>query len=150
MKRNTLMLLGLVLATGLIAAGCGDDDESSDTGTDEATASLTKEEYLAKGNKICEDGDAELQQAPGADPADAAAFESFVNDTFVPNVQGQIDDLREGIPEADADEVNQILDEAELALQDVKEDPSSIAQQQDPFTDISKKLHEYGLTSCAN
>ena len=54
-----------MLALGLIAAGCGDDDdESSDTGTDAVTAAaLTKEEYLAQGNQICKQGNAETDAA---------------------------------------------------------------------------------------
>jgi hypothetical protein len=145
MKRNALWLLALVLAMGLLAAGCGGDDDDGDSDSE----ALTKEEYLAQGNEICEAGDAELNQAQ-VDFNDPAALEGFVNDTFVPNVQGQIDDLREGIPEDDADEVNQILDEAELALQDVKEDPTLITGDGGPFADISAQLHEYGLTSCAS
>ena len=98
------------MAMGLIAAGCGGDD-------DDGGDALTKEEYVAQGNEICEDGNAELEQSADFDFSDPAALEAFVTDTFVPNIQGQIDDLREGIPEDDEDEVNEILDEAELALQ---------------------------------
>jgi len=142
MKRNALLLLGLVLATGLIAAGCGGDD-------DDGGDALTKEEYLAQGNANCEAEDAKLNQAG---PESEAELPAFIEDTFVPNIQGQIDYLRDGIPEGDEDQVNQILDETELALQDIKEDPSLAGPgaTEDPFADPTRQLHQYGLTSCGS
>ena len=56
MKRNAILLLAGGARLGLIAAGCGgNDDESSDTGTDSTTA-LTKAEFLKQGNAICQQG----------------------------------------------------------------------------------------------
>jgi hypothetical protein len=148
MKRNAMLLAAGAIAAGLIAAGCGgNDDSSSDTGTD--AAALTKEEYLAQGNAICAQGNAELQQAGGADPANAAAFDAFVADTFVPNVQGQIDQLREGIPEGDEDTVNGFLDDAETILDEVEADPASIQGESDPFAEVNTQLEAYGLTACS-
>ena len=75
-----MILLAGLLATGLIAAGCGGDDD--DDGGDGGEA-LTKEEFLTEGNAICEEGNAELQQAstelqggPGSPGLDA-----FITDT---------------------------------------------------------------------
>jgi hypothetical protein len=152
MKRNGIWLIALVMAMGLIAGGCGDDD---DDGGDDGAEALTKEEYLAQGNQICKQGEAELDAVAdetfsGGEP-DQATLEAFVNDALIPNVQGQIDQLRDlGIPEADEEQVTQILDEAELALQDIKEDPSLAAGQggEDPFAEVNTKLDEYGLTAC--
>jgi hypothetical protein len=149
MKRNAMLALALALATGSIAAGCGGDDD------DDGGDSLTKEEFVAQGNEICTEGNADIEA--GAEEAfsqgqpNPETVEAFVNDTLVPSVQGQIDDIRDlGAPEGDEDQVTEILDKAELALQDIKEDPSLAAGEgADPFAEVNQELSDYGLTACA-
>jgi hypothetical protein len=150
MKRNLTLLALAALATGLIAAGCGDDDDddaSSDTGT-EATE-LTHEQFVTEANRICKQGNAELaQEGPDAGPG-SPAFESFVTDTLVPNVQGQIADIRAlGIPEED-ESLNATLDEAEGITEDIAANPASITEG-DPFAPINDELTAAGLTECAS
>lgn len=139
-------LLVLALACGLIAAGCGGDD-------DDGGDALSKEEFIAQGNEVCTAGNAELQAAgetAGSGGPGTPQFDAFVTDTLVPNVQGQIDDLRAlGIPEGDEDTVNGILDDAEAALADIEADPSVLAQG-NPFADVNQRLSDYGLTECAD
>jgi hypothetical protein len=149
MKLNAILAVVVALALGGIAAGCGDD---SDDSGDQA---LTKQEFLAKGNAICAAGDKEIetafQKAIGNAKPTQAQLDSVVTDSLVPSVQGQIDGIRDlPAPEGDEDQIGQMLDEAELALQDVKENPSLATQEggQTPFAAVNKKLNEYGLTSC--
>lgn len=136
MTKNVNLIAAAMLALGLLA-GCGGDD------------GLTKEEYVAKGNAICEKGNAELEQAE-FDPSDDAAFEAFVTDTLVPNVQGQIDDLRVGIPEDDEETVSGILDDAESVLEELEADPLALRGGADPFAEINERLNSYGLTTCGS
>lgn len=150
MKRKTMMLLGLVLATGLIAAGCGgdDDDDGGDGGE-----SLGKAEFVEQGNQICDEGNQEIETAADETFGDVQPTpeeqDAFVTETLVPNVQGQIDSIRDlGPPEADEDEINGILEDAEAALSDIEEDPSLAQGGVDPFEDVNRRLSEYGLTSC--
>jgi hypothetical protein len=145
MKRKALWLLVLALATGLVAAGCGDDDDDDGDGGE----ALTKEEYLAQGNQICAQGNAELRQSEDFNFNDPAAVGAFVTDTLVPNIQGQIDQLREGIPEGDEETVNGILDDTEAKLDELEADPASLQEDADPFAEINMRLDEYGLTTCA-
>jgi hypothetical protein len=156
MKRNALFLVGLVLAVGLIAAGCGSDDSNDDsttsstpTGT-EASTELSKADFVQQGNAICQEGNAAIAQAgEAAGQPGTPEFDAFVTDTVIPSVQGQIDDIRAlGIPADDADEVNGILDEAQTDLDGVKADPSQL--QGEPFAEVNAKLKAYGLTDCAN
>jgi hypothetical protein len=132
-----------------LAAGCGDDDdESSDTGTE--STELTHAEFVEEGNAICKAGNAELEQSGPEGPPGSPEFDTFVTDTLVPNVQGQIQDLRDlGIPEED-DSLNGTLDEAELITQDLAEDPSLISEGGDPFASINDELTAAGLTECAS
>lgn len=152
MKKLTITMAA-ALAAGLIAAGCGgddgNDDASSDTGTE--AAALTHEQFVTQANQICKEGNAELNAAgEQSNPKPGTPeFDAFVTDTLVPNIQGQIDDIRAlGIPEEDA-AVNDTLDKAELIVQDISEDPSAILDG-DPFAPINKDLTDAGLTECAS
>jgi hypothetical protein len=147
MKSKLYLFAAAVSAAGLIAAGCGDDDDSD--------SSLSKEEFVAQANEICTEGTTELNEAAQEEFGDSgqptpAEEEAFVRDTVVPNIQGQLDEIRElGIPEGDADEVNGILDDAQSALDELEEDPSGTSGGTDPFADVNRDLTEYGISACA-
>ncbi|MDP9189003.1 MAG: hypothetical protein M3O25_07115, partial [Actinomycetota bacterium] len=57
--RRTLWLLGLAVAIASIAAGCGDDDDSSDGGSE--AAPLTKAEFVTEADKVCSEANAQTQ-----------------------------------------------------------------------------------------
>jgi hypothetical protein len=145
-----LLMLVAALTCGLIVAGCGGDD---DDGGDGGAEALTKEEYVTQGNQICEEGNAQIAEDAEAigDAPDQAASESFVTDSLVPNIQDQIDQLRDlGIPEGDEDQVNGMLDQAESALGEIEADPALLFDENDPFTEVNDELEEYGLTACSS
>jgi hypothetical protein len=150
MKRNALMVLGLGMAIALVAAGCGGGSDDSDN-------ALSKSEFLAKGNAICDAGNKEIQtafeDAIGKGQPTQEQLDAVVTASLVPSIQGQVDDIRDlGAPEGDDGQIGKILDEAELAVQDVKENPSLATQEggQSPFADVNQQLKEYGLTTCAD
>jgi hypothetical protein len=151
MKRNWMILLAGLLATGLIAAGCGGDDDDDDGG--DGGEALSKEEFVAEANQVCQAGNAELDaagnEAFGEGEPTPQEQEEFVTETAVPNIQGQIDDIRAlGIPEGDEDEVNGFLDEAEAVIDEAEADPQTFFQG-DPFAEVNDDLTAYGLTTCA-
>jgi hypothetical protein len=146
--KKALWLLVLALATGLIATGCGGDDDDDDGGDD----APTKEEFVADANQVCEEGNTELdaaaEQVFGKDRPTAEDEGTFITETLVPNVQGQIDEIRDlGAPEGDEDEINGILEDAEAALSDLEANPTF--EGGDPFADVNRRLADYGLTTCA-
>jgi hypothetical protein len=106
---------------------------------------------VTQANEICTEGNAELEQAgqdieggPGS-----AGFEDFVTGTLVPNVQGQIQDIRDlGIPDEDED-LNATLDEAEEITNEIADDPAVLTEGGDPFAPVNDELTEAGLTECA-
>ena len=155
MKRNAFLLVAGAIAFGLIAVGCGgNDDSSSSTGTESSTTALTKAEFLQKGNAICQAGNQEINQAFSqiqGKPTQEQANQ-VVTDTLVPSVQGQIDDIRAlGAPAGDEDQVNQILDDAQTALDKVKADPTVATQNgSDPFAQANQEAKAYGLTVCGS
>ena len=146
MKLKAVVLL---FALAALVAGCGDDDDSSDSGGGDAP---TKAQFVEEGNAICEKGNAELDEAtanfgPQTPPAEVDAF---VTETLVPNVQGQIDDLRALTPpKGDEDTVDALLDAAQENLATVEDNPATI-RSGDPFAQANQLLRGYGLTVCGS
>src|SRR3712207_254916 len=114
MRRN---LTAIVLAVAALAAsGCGDDDNDDGGSGGGGGEALTKAEFLEQGNKVCAEGNRELDAAfadlgPGTGPEE---IEAFATETLVPNIEEQIAGLRELTPpEGDEAEVEAILAAAE-------------------------------------
>jgi hypothetical protein len=161
------MLLALALATGLIAAGCGDDDDdtaattSSPTTTAAATGAtgatgepLSKDEFITQADAICKAGDKKIDAAAqetfsGGQPSQAEQ-EQFVTEDVVPNIQEQIDGLRALTPpEGDEEEVSAILDSAQDAIDQTEADPGALTEGgDDPFSEANQLAEEYGLEVC--
>jgi hypothetical protein len=162
---RTTGLVAIALAAALIAAGCGDDDETTtasvatttSTGATGATGAtgeaLTKAEFIKQADEICASGDKTIDEAfkdlGSGQPSDQEA-EQVITDTVVPEVQGEIDGIRALTPpEGDEDEVTAILDAAQSAVDQAKEDPSLLTQQgEDPFQEANQLAKEYGLKVC--
>ncbi|MGK2956594.1 MAG: hypothetical protein ACSLFI_13120 [Solirubrobacterales bacterium] len=139
----------VVVAFALGVAGCGgSDDDSSDD-------SITKTEFVAQANAICAESNTAIESAESEafsgnqQPTDAD-IEAFVNDTVIPQVDEQLTSIEElGAPEGEEDQVNEILDAANQALDEAKTDPASLAGNADPFADANKLAAAYGLNECA-
>jgi hypothetical protein len=164
------LLLIVALAAALIAAGCGDDDDDEATTpatTEEAATGATgatgaadvspeRAELIEQADEICAEGDrqidAEAQEVFGGSQQEppAAEQEAFVTETVIPNIQNQLDQLRElDPPEEDADEFNAILDEAQAALDELEQDPGAfVGGGEDPFAEVNQRAREFGLQDC--
>ena len=146
--RIALGLLAIV-ALALIGSGCGDDDESGDSGGE----SLTKAEYVKEGNAICSAGTAEIAAAaqerglgPSSTEAEVAAFATEV---LIPSATDQVEQLRELTPpEGDEETVQEFLDASDEGIATLEEDPAAFGSGPDPFAEANKLLNDYGLTVC--
>lgn len=146
MKRKVLCL---VVGLGLLA-GCGDEGEEP----------LSKAEYLEEAKAICREGNEELAQAsreafkdvePGAEPSEEQ-LERYARDVVIPMVRDQVDRLRAlPAPEGGADEVDEIYDAFERALDRIDEDPTLLTDNPNVF-DLFKEADElskkYGYAVC--
>ena len=131
--------VALILTACLAATGCGGED------------SISKADFVERANTICKDGNAEIAKAAedvGQSPSNEE-IEAFATDTLIPNIRGQLADIRDlGFPEADADELEAIFDQADTIVDEVEEEPISITEG-NPFAPINPDLTEYGLETCA-
>jgi hypothetical protein len=144
----------MAMAMALFVAGCGGNDEN------DTTAALTKAQFLKRGNAICAAGGKEIDQGFKAfnedehlkanqEPTDAEA-EEIADTILLPAVQKQVDELRElGAPEGDEEQVEEILDGADEAIEEGEEDPSALVTENGGvFAEVNKMAREYGLTVC--
>ena len=158
-------VLALALAAALIAAGCGDDDETTTTAAAPTTTTsgatgatgatgeaLSKDEFIKQADQICADGDKSINEAfnaLGSGEPSQQEQQQVVTDTVVPEIQGEIDGISALTPPAgDEEEVSAILDAAQSAVDQTKEDPTLLTQGQDPFQEANQLAKEYGLKVC--
>ena len=148
---------GLLIAIGSVAAllavgtaGCGSGEDTTEA---ETIAALSKSEFVSQANAICREGNRETDAAfEGFDSetSDAEA-ETVIEDTFVPSVQQQIDEIRDlGAPEGDESKVDHMLDLAQADLDRIAEEPGIVLNNEDvdQFADFARIGHPYGLTEC--
>ncbi|WP_148615073.1 hypothetical protein [Nocardioides rubriscoriae] len=167
MKR-TLALSAAALLLPLVLTGCGGGDtdaedtapadragssESAAPETDAAeTAGPTKDEFVTRANEVCAAGNGELATAGAdVDPQDPDAVAAFATDVLVPNVRGQLEDIRAlGFPEDDAELLDSTLTDASTALDEIEADPTLLTGDENPFAEVNTALTDYGLTECAS
>jgi hypothetical protein len=154
-------LAGVAIALGLLAiSGCGDDPEP-----------LSKPEFVARADAICEDAQAEAeplwttfwadfeQQADG-DVAWYRLFDSLL-DELQPITERQLEDLRElAPPAADEELIEGLLDDFEAGIDEMNDladravDGDEAAREAltreegDPLADVNRAARDYGLELC--
>jgi hypothetical protein len=150
----------IVLLGGLVAVGCGGGGSSTTGEATEPNSSISRAEFVSKGNALCVAGD-KVQEAKviaflrarglkeNEEPSKAVLVEA-TESVFVPSVQSQIDGLKAlGLPSGKEQQVNSTLEGAQEALDRVKEEPELAFAKKDPFHDIAEELHALGLVKCA-
>jgi hypothetical protein len=153
MSKRVIALLAALAALALIVAGCG-----SGGGSTEGTSSLTKAEFVKKGNAICAKGNEEIEKgfeefrkeqgfSKNEKPSNAV-LEEAVETVLVPRIGKEIENIRAlGPPDEEAEAV---LDAAEEALEKGEENPKLFLKEEStgPFAKANKLSREYGLTKC--
>jgi ABC-type lipoprotein release transport system permease subunit len=145
MKLNLFAVVA-VLAVGAIATGCGSSDDKGDS----STSSLTKAEWIAKADAICQQGNQQINQAAhqafGNQKPTAAEVQQFTTGTVLSSVQSQVDGIKTlGAPSGDEDQVNHILDTVQADIDKAK---SAGAAENSTFADGNALAKQYGLKVC--
>lgn len=154
--KKLLVIVPLVLATASVAVACGGDDDNGSGATSTTTstaAPLSKQEFLKRGNHICEQGQKHInaaEQKLGANPSQAE-IDKFTTKTAIPTIQYELAGVQ-GLapPSGDEDQVDAITTAAQQALDKLKADPSLITAsgKENPFAEANKLANQYGLTAC--
>ena len=151
MNKALLAALAALVALAAIVAGCGGGDDS------ETTETLTKTEFIKQGDAICEkaneESEAEAEEFAEEndftlEKASKEQIEEAVGEVLVPNLNGQVEDLRAlGAPEGDEDQVEEILVSLEGAADEIEEDPG-LVYEEETLAKPSKLAEAYGFEVC--
>lgn len=150
MGKRLIVLLAALAALAMIVAGCGGDG-----GSTESTSSLTKAEFVKKGNAICVKGGEKLKAEiekffeEKEQPTDAQLEEAAM-EILIPGLRKEVQEIRGlGLPSEEAKGADKVLTAFEKALKEGEEDPSTlIVEGPGPFAKANKLAKEYGLTEC--
>jgi hypothetical protein len=151
-------LATLLLASGLIAAGCGggDDDNSTSAASGSTpTGPLSKGEYIAKGDQICAQGTLVIGQAGreqfGSSQPSRDQAVQFGQDTVVPSLEDTLTKLRALEPPAgDQAKTAAIYDALESGLNKLKDDPNLFVESDagGAFDQANQLAQAYGFKQC--
>jgi hypothetical protein len=145
-----------LLLSGLIAAGCGGGGDDSDTSSASATTgSLSKSEYITKGDQICAQGTLVIGQAGreqfgSSEPTRDQAVQ-FGQDTVVPSLEDTLAKLRAlQPPEGDQAKTTAIYDALEQGLDKLKQDPNLFVESGSggAFDQANQLAQAYGFKQC--
>jgi hypothetical protein len=131
-----------------LVAGCGGDDDSS--------ASLTKAQFVRKGNAICAESEVERIKAmeaagskfgPSESPADQQKKLLLASMPSYEKAVSGLDEL--GAPEGDEKKADAIIEAMEEAVEASKADPEEVLTSGVvPFKKANRLLEDYGLSKC--
>lgn len=136
-----------VLVLAVAAVGCGGSDKKT----------LSKAEFLKKGNAICQKGNQEIQAAgqkifTSKKRPPQAKLLAFAKGTILPSVQQQVNQIRDlGAPKGDESKVKAIVDAAQAGVDKAKQNPAVLTQQgEGPFKRADALARAYGLKVCGS
>ena len=160
MRRKTVGALVCALALGLLAAGCGGDDDGDGSAQDGATTvegELSKPRYIAEGDRICAEGTARIAREALDRYGDAQPsleqVDEFSGDVVAPVLQEQVDQLRAlPPPKGDDETVAAIWDAVQDGIDALREDPSLLAEPATggAFDEANGLAQEYGFRQCGS
>lgn len=158
MSTRFTALLAAVVAALAVAAGCGSSDDGGDT--TEVAVAVTKAQLIKQGDAICKQGNEEIEEGfetyaeendipDGQEPSNEQGVE-IVEQVLVPNLKTQSELIRGiGSPEGDEEEVGELLDSLDAAIEEAEDDPESLFNEDtDPFGDANEKAQAYGFSEC--
>ena len=156
MRRTLLVLVLLSAGLALLASGCGDDSSTAE----DASASLTKEQFVKRADAYCTRGY----------KAQARAMEAYAKKNglnFTEPTQAEREKINTAVvlgfvrrkieffeslpaPEGDEKEVRQMIESMERGLEQSERNPASLAKpyEPEPFTDTRHLTAEYGPYVC--
>jgi len=142
-------IAGLIAAAGLVGLlGCGGEDE----------VSLTKAQFVKKGNEIClksekerlavlEETAGKLGVNPGRVPSQSTQQKVIL--AGIPSYEEAAQKLGEIAPDGEEEKVEAMVEAMEEAADKVRADPGTALVSGIQFENADKLLEAYGLENCA-
>jgi hypothetical protein len=149
------MLAGALTVAGLVG-GCGG-------GSDEATASLTKAQFVKKANAICDKAEKRIQSElgklskqyennpPTTKAANVAAQAAIAEAVVLPARRLEAEEITDlGAPSGEQDRIGAIVAALEAGLKEIEADPTKAAEAgASTFGEAWDLTRAYGLYGCA-
>jgi hypothetical protein len=150
-----------------IVAGCGGGGSSSGSSSGDTSggeeAALTKKQFIAKADGICESKDEELNQEVEKYVKEEGLSETkkpskdqeieLVENYVVPNIRSQGEEIGDlSAPEGDEETIEKIVTSLEEGADEAEEDPESIVggNTTNPFETATKEAQAYGMKVCGS
>jgi hypothetical protein len=153
LKKASLLALAALLALAVLVAGCGGDEET----TDSATVTLTKTEFIKQGDAICKEAN-ETNETEAEEFAEENGFtlekaskdqlEEAVAEVLAPSLNQQAEELDAlGAPEGDEDKIEAIVVALEDATGEIEDDPSLVFEEK-TLEKPNQLAEAYGFKVC--
>src|SRR5262249_31013499 len=137
LNKRPFALLACLVPFSLIAAGCGSSDNTETTAT---TAALTKAQFLKQGNAICAEGNKEINKNFEAffkktnlkknEEPSKAQKEEAAETILIPAIRKDVEGIKAlGAPEGEEEQVEEIIDAAEEALETLESEPAEAVEE---------------------
>ena len=146
--------------TAALFSGCGGSDSSNASATSESanSAPLTKKQFVAQANQICQKGleekDEAVNKAREELPAQVLknptpqSLAIFVEQTVIPAYQDLIDQLNQlDAPKGEEAAIEEIMTKYEASLKIIEAQPAK-AVKITPFVTADEAAKAYGLEGC--
>jgi hypothetical protein len=157
---KALSTISVVVATSLFAVACGGDNDG---------AALSKSEYIARSNAICQrtakKAEVQFKRIVGAERPKRGEEQSyltkahrFLKAAAIPTIRENLEDRRAlAAPKDDKEEIDAILaagEEAIAGFERIAADRSRVealfrGQLRDPATEFDARSKRYGIEHCA-
>ena len=159
MKRERACATTVLLLAGL-AAGCGGGDKDAKTAKG-APATLTKAQFIERGDAICATADRRIEAAAaklraksrktGTLPVPQVV--TFLTQTTMPAYDRMVIGLRNlSPPKGDEQRIDAFIASVAGAIDAVKANPAKYAKRAtpDPFADANRRARAYGFKVCGS
>lgn len=133
MKTSARVLVALLAATAMIAAGCGDDDEPSVDATTAEEEGITIDRWRSEANSICRRGDAEISAAAedafGNSAPTPPERDRFTLEVQLPSIESTVDAIAAlPAPEREATRIDAMIAEFRRGIEEIEANPAITAQ----------------------
>lgn len=164
-----------LLLSGVLAAGCGGDDDSTAGGNGDAATTgagegnsangdgasgaqsspRSKKEFTADANELCmqrvqamkDESAALFTEGEAESPQEA--MRAFADKAIVPALEAEAEELRElGAPEGDEEQVEGIVVAIEAMARAAREDPRKFLTRPAEFEEAHDLARKYGIAAC--